>query len=72
MDELVDWLMSILSLMRHEEICDDSLDMVEGQLEHLRVSWEVSGGFMQFLEGSGFVLRAFCKSEFYKNSDSLS
>lgn len=39
MDELVDWLMSILSLMRSEEICDDSLDMVEGQLEHLRVSW---------------------------------
>ena len=42
MDELVDWLMSILSLMRNEEICDDSLDMVEGQLEHLRVSWVFS------------------------------
>ena len=38
MDDMVDWLMSILSLMRNEEICDDSLDMVEGQLEHLRVS----------------------------------
>ena len=49
MDELVDWLMSILSLMRNEEICDDSLDMVEGQLENLRVSQKVSCGFMQFL-----------------------
>ena len=39
MDELVDWLMSILSLMRNDEVCDDSLDMVEGQLEHLKVSW---------------------------------
>lgn len=38
MDDMLDWLMSILSLMRNEEICDDSLDLVEGQLEHLRVS----------------------------------
>ena len=30
--------MSILSLMRNDEICDDSLDMIEGQLEQLRVS----------------------------------
>lgn len=37
MDDMVDWLMSILSLMRNEDICDDSLDVVEGQLEHLRV-----------------------------------
>lgn len=35
---MVDWLMSILSLMKNEDICDDSLDMVEEQLEHLRVS----------------------------------
>lgn len=38
-DELVDWLMSILSLMRNDEICDDSLDMLEAQLEQLRVSY---------------------------------
>ena len=38
-DELVDWLMSILSLMRNDEICDDSLDMIEGQLEQVRVSY---------------------------------
>ena len=38
MDDMVDWLMSILNLMRNEDICDDSLDVVEGQLEHLRVS----------------------------------
>ena len=72
MDELVDWLMSILSLMRNEEICDDSLDMVEGQLENLRVSQKVSCGFMQCLEGSGFVLSAFRTSEFHRNSYSLS
>ena len=38
-DELVDWLMSILSLMRNDEICDDSLDMLEAQLEQLRVNY---------------------------------
>lgn len=38
-DELVDWLMSILSLMRNDEICDDSLDMLEAQLEQLGVSY---------------------------------
>lgn len=38
-DELVEWLMSILSLMRNDEICDDSLDMLEAQLEQLRVNY---------------------------------
>lgn len=34
---MVDWLTSVLSVIR-DIISDDSLDLVEGQLEHLRVS----------------------------------
>lgn len=37
MDELVDWLITILSLVKSEEICNDSFNMLQGQLEHLKV-----------------------------------
>jgi hypothetical protein len=37
MDDLVDWLVTVLGLMRNEEVSGCSLDMVESQLENLKV-----------------------------------
>ena len=37
MDELVDWIMSILSFMWSDDTVETSLEAVEGQLQNLRV-----------------------------------
>ena len=37
MDELLDWLVSILSLVQGEEVCDDNLGVLQEQLENLEV-----------------------------------
>jgi len=37
MDDLVDWLVTVLGLMKNEDIAGCSLDMVESQLDNLKV-----------------------------------
>lgn len=39
MDDLVDWLVTVLRLMRNEDISGCSLDMVESQLQNLKVRY---------------------------------
>jgi len=39
MDDLVDWLVTVLALMRNEDISGCNLDMVEAQLDNLKVKW---------------------------------
>ena len=48
MDELVNWLMDILSLMRNDDVMDDSLDAVEMQLENLRVTQTVFSCVLEY------------------------